>query len=168
MNLFFLDYNLEKCARYHCDAHCNKMILESAQMACTAKHINEENSNAPYKPTHKNHPTNIWVRSSLDNYLWCCEYGLALCKEYTYRRDRVHATEKHLLNLLDNPPDLPVIGFTRFALAMPDQYKCNDPVESYRQYYVNEKQFDKRGRYMLRYTKRELPHWLTELLNENV
>ena len=31
------------------------------------------------------------------------------------------------------------IGLTSFKLAMPDQYKCNDPVKSYRDYYIGEK-----------------------------
>jgi hypothetical protein len=29
-------------------------------------------------------------------------------------------------------------GLTQFALAMPDQYKTDDPVESYRNYYMSE------------------------------
>ena len=35
--------------------------------------------------------------------------------------------------------DLPNIGQTPFRLAMPDMYKCSDPVESYRGYYRGEK-----------------------------
>ena len=29
-------------------------------------------------------------------------------------------------------------GLTQFALAMPDKYKTDDPVESYRNYYMSE------------------------------
>jgi len=29
MNIFLLDKNPEKCAKYHCDKHVVKMILES-------------------------------------------------------------------------------------------------------------------------------------------
>lgn len=36
MNLFYLDKNLDKCAEYHVDKHVNKMILEAAQLLCTA------------------------------------------------------------------------------------------------------------------------------------
>jgi len=36
MNLFYLDKDLDKCAEYHVDKHVNKMILEAAQLLCTA------------------------------------------------------------------------------------------------------------------------------------
>ena len=36
MNLFYLDNDLDKCAEYHVDKHVNKMILEAAQLLCTA------------------------------------------------------------------------------------------------------------------------------------
>ena len=36
MNLFYLDEDLDKCAEYHVDKHVNKMILEAAQLLCTA------------------------------------------------------------------------------------------------------------------------------------
>lgn len=164
MNLFKLDNNFFKLAEYHIDSHCNKLILESAQMASTAKW--ENNSEAPYKPTHKNHPTNIWVRTSLSNYLWCCNYGLALCTEFSYRRQKIHKTEEVLQWLKDNPPNISDIGITPFALAMPDQYKSNDPVESYRQYYINEKQYNLRGAWMMKYTNREYPEWFPAWLVE--
>ena len=41
MNIFILDENIEKCAQYHCDKHIIKMILESAQLLCTAHWINK-------------------------------------------------------------------------------------------------------------------------------
>lgn len=37
MNIFVLDWNPKKAARYHCDKHVVKMILESAQILCTAR-----------------------------------------------------------------------------------------------------------------------------------
>ena len=35
------------------------------------------------------------------------------------------------------PTTFPEVGLTRFALAMPDEYKTDDPVESYRKYYMS-------------------------------
>ena len=40
---------------------------------------------------------------------------------------------------MDNKPQIPDIGFTEPSLAMPDDYKTNDVVESYRKYYINDK-----------------------------
>ncbi|SER70381.1 hypothetical protein SAMN05421690_10568 [Nitrosomonas sp. Nm51] len=36
MNIFVLDLDIKKCAQYDCDQHVSKMILESAQLLCTA------------------------------------------------------------------------------------------------------------------------------------
>lgn len=36
MNIFLLDKNPEKCAAYHTDRHVVKMIVETAQLLCTA------------------------------------------------------------------------------------------------------------------------------------
>ena len=37
MNIFYVDKNPETAAKMMCDKHIIKMILESAQMLCTAK-----------------------------------------------------------------------------------------------------------------------------------
>ena len=54
MNIFILDNNIEKCARYHCDQHVVKMILESVQILCTA--LNKKGMQTPYRSTHVKHP----------------------------------------------------------------------------------------------------------------
>ena len=41
MNIFILDEDIDKCAEAHVDRHVIKMILESAQMLCTAHWINK-------------------------------------------------------------------------------------------------------------------------------
>ena len=38
MNIFYLHPNPNKAAAYHYDKHKVKMILEAAQMLCTAHH----------------------------------------------------------------------------------------------------------------------------------
>ena len=39
MNIFFLDYDVKKCAQYHVDKHVVKMILETAQLLCGVHHV---------------------------------------------------------------------------------------------------------------------------------
>ena len=72
MNIFYLDEDPRLCAQYHCDRHVIKMILESAQLLCTAVNILAGEQVTPYKSTHVNHPCSIWVRESFDNwnYVW--------------------------------------------------------------------------------------------------
>jgi len=51
-------------------------------------------------------------------------------------------------------PDLPVIGLTPFAQAMPEQYRNKNAVKAYRDYYINEKSS------FLTWTKRKTPMWI--------
>jgi len=152
MNIFLLDKNPRKCANSHCDRHVVKMILESAQMLCTTHWAT--GAVAPYKPTHINHPCTIWVRESLENYVFLCELALELCREYTWRYGRVHKTQEIIEWCFANKPKLPSNGLTSFAQAMPDKFKSGNAVNSYRNYYSKAK------KHLLKYTKRTMPSWL--------
>lgn len=154
MNIFFLDFDTKKCAKYHCDKHVIKMILESAQLLCSVHHVT--NGSAPYKLSHKNHPCSIWVRSSLSNYLYLCELGLELCREYTYRYDKRHKSQDVIEWCLNNKPNIHDVDFTSPPLAMDDEYKIGqDVIESYRNYYRKGK------RHLVSWKKREMPFWFS-------
>ena len=151
MNIFFLHYITRKCARYHCNSHCIKMILETAQLLCSAIHMS--GGDAVYKLTHKNHPCAIWVRSSRTNWLWAKDLGLELCKEYTYRYSKTHKTQSIIEDL--ECPDLPDIGFTTPPQAMPDEYKAWDSITAYRTYYLIGK------KHLHTWKKRKIPTFIT-------
>ena len=133
MNIFFLDYDTQKCAKYHCDKHVVKMILETAQLLCGVHWV--AGSEAPYKLSHKNHPCSIWARKSLSNYLYLCDLGLELCKEYTFRYGKKHKTQQIIEWCLINKPNINDIDFTTPPKAMPDEFKVDCVIESYRNYY---------------------------------
>ena len=140
MNIFFLDEDVKKCAQYHVDKHVVKMILETAQLLCGVHHVTAHDSaHVPYKLSHKNHPCSIWCRESLSNYLYLCELGLELSKEYTYRYGKRHKSQDVIEWCLINKPNIPDIEFTEPAKAMPDEYKVKSVVESYRNYYIGAK-----------------------------
>ena len=151
MNIFVLDWDVKKCATYHNDKHVVKMILETAQLLCGSHW--STGSEAPYKLSHKNHPCSIWVRQDLNNYLWLCELGLELCKEYSYRYGKRHKTQEIIEWCVCNKPNIPDVDFTMPPKAMPDQYKVTDPVQSYRNYYLGEKKD------FCVWKVRETPHW---------
>lgn len=158
MNIFILDWDVKKCAQYHNDKHVVKMILESAQLLCGVHHITlqdalQDDLQVPYKLSHKNHPCSIWARESLTNYLWLCELGLELCKEYTYRYGKRHKSQDVIEWCIVNKPNISDKGFTQPAKAMPDEYKVNDVVESYRNYYMGEKVS------FAKWKNREIPAW---------
>jgi hypothetical protein len=140
MNIFFLDENPTLSAKYHVDKHVVKMILETAQLLCGVHHSTDQvTDQVPYKLSHKNHPCAIWARESLSNYLYLCELGLELGKEYTYRYGKRHKSIEVIEWCIVNKPNIPDIGFTTPAMAMPDEFKVDSVVESYRNYYIGAK-----------------------------
>lgn len=135
MNIFILDYDVQKSAQYHCDEHVNKMILEAAQMICTVNHL-KGNLPVPYKPTHSKHPCTIWAATSLENYIYVLDYAHYLNEEAKsrYNRSRNHKSYDILMSMTF--PDFELIKRTEFARAMPEEFKrIADPVEAYREYY---------------------------------
>ncbi len=142
MNIFFLHINPKICAMMHVDKHIIKMILEKTQILCSVWHMTdpEHNIYTPcYKLTHKNHPSCIWARESQANYIWLCKLGIELCKEYNYRYGKVQKGEKSIKNPRIKKRPLKKREWTSPRLAMPDIYKGDDYIESYRQYYFFEK-----------------------------
>ena len=138
----------------HCDKHVVKMILEYAQLLCSAWHILDEKHEyfkPKYKLTHKNHPCALWVRSSIGNYKWLCALGLALCKEYTFRYDKIHKSEEIIHELSKNIIRVKVYDFFDPPQAMPDIYKNSDAVFAYHKYYMGEK------KHILKWKKRREP-----------
>jgi hypothetical protein len=144
VNLFILDYDIQRSATYHMDRHVVKMISEQLQILCTVHALSKNKIALPVKATHHHHPVMIWAANSLDNYLYVLDATKALCKEYTHRYGRpgkyTHAYEAHLPWAENNLPPIPSKGLTPWALCMPDEYKVSDPVQSYRSYYQGAKQ----------------------------
>lgn len=142
MNVFYLDESPFVSASAMTNKHVVKMILESAQLLSTAHHELDKDNAPPniYKATHKNHPSAVWARSSLDNYMWLYMHFIALSKEYTERYHKIHATFDKLNGVLSMPPkNIRDNGFSQPPQAMPDVYKDIDSVQAYRRYYLNEK-----------------------------
>lgn len=155
MNIFILDYDPAAAAQYHCDKHVIKMILESAQMLCTA--CNLDGQSTPYKTTHKNHPCNVWVRESLTNWLWLRQLAFWLNEEYRIRyHKKVNHKSWNVINSLYDP-NIPDKGLTDFVKAMPEQYRNNGSVVNcYRSYYLGEKSN------IAKWSNRSAPFWWRE------
>ena len=117
------------------------MILESAQMLCTAHHHYDNEYNVPYKKAHYNHPSTIWCRQNSAQYFWLYDHMIALGKEYTKRYNKTHLTIKKCKDILKLiPTDLPKGTFTEPPQCMPDEYKVkNDSISAYWNYYEQEK-----------------------------
>lgn len=160
-----------------CDQHIVKLPLEAVQLLYTAWALlvsgtvwresapyNKQKTARGYKPTHPNHPWAVWVRESLENYLFAVQYALDLCAEYTRRYKRIHAIEEHARWLRDNvPPPLQSKGLSPFPLCVKNTTaqrtadSLSEAVAIYRRYYI----IDKAS--MARYRKSKRPNWLPEV-----
>jgi len=140
LNIFYLHEDPRKAAEYQYNKHIVKMILESAQMLCTAHHHYGDGDNVPYKRAHYNHPSTIWVRDNCENYAWLYRHMIALGEEYTRRYGKTHLTITKCKGLLGKaPPDMPWLGFTQPPQCMPDEYKDECSVKAYWNYYLGDK-----------------------------
>jgi hypothetical protein len=180
MNIFYVHENPTIAAEMHCDKHVVKMIVEAAQMLSTAHRIIDGTQTVGksktgrkktdwvlsdslmdsvlYKTVHVNHPSTVWTRESLQNYVWHYELFAALCAEYKFRYGKDHATFQKLDSVLRNAPkNIPNIGFTSVRLAMKSNPECmfpEDPLKSYRMFYQT-----KQSRFKMTWTKRNVPYW---------
>ena len=141
MNIFYLDKDPVVAAKLQYNKHVVKMVLESAQMLCTAHHcIMGEDADVPYRKAHVNHPSTIWTRRSAENYIWHYKHFCALAEEYSFRYGKQHLAytkcEPYLRIL---PGGLPYTGFTQPPQCMPDEYKDECSVKAYWNYYIAEK-----------------------------
>lgn len=166
MNIFWLSLNLKKCARLHCDKHVCKMIIEYAQILCTAHHIldGKKAIDGLYKPTHANHPCTKWARENKINYTTLYKLFIELCHEYTYRYSKEHATytklheklstvPKNIPDISDEIENLP-IAVSNKELFIYDSDNDVNVVKTYRNYYKIEKKD------FATWRKREIPHWM--------
>tara|TARA_B100001093_G_scaffold518917_1_gene605556 strand:+ start:806 stop:1297 length:492 start_codon:yes stop_codon:yes gene_type:complete len=140
MNIFYLHKDPYKAASYMYDKHKVKMILESAQMLCTA-HRYYGNEDVPYKTAHLNHPSSIWCRLNKNSYRWLYNHMLALGEEYTARYGRKHLTITKCKEPLGHyPPGIPEGKFIQPPQCMPDEYKVEgDSLSAYWNYYEQDK-----------------------------
>jgi hypothetical protein len=173
MNIFFLSGNPRRCARWHCDKHVVKMILESTQILYTAHHVNGGSvvveTTAPickttgkrgYKKHAAKHPSVRWASASLAHYVWLCRMALCLVDEHQYRFGPTarHSCAEHLEWLRAHPPP-GLVGKTAWLSdptpAMPAEYKVHETiVECYWAYYKGAKK--ERG--LFKWSRRRTPH----------
>lgn len=110
-----------------------------------------------YSATHQNHPSAIWARETSSNYLWLANLFRECSKEYTHRYKRQHATfEKHGTFLMVPPKNITVGSRTKFPQAMPEEFKDEDSIRAYQNYYLGPKAA------FARWTNRTPPTWFSD------
>jgi hypothetical protein len=177
MNIFVLSEVPRCAAQMLDDVRCRKMILESFQLLATAHRVldgaplQELSANGRKitryhlkdgaidlfipKSTHINHPCNIWVRESSENYLWLYYYAWELLREFELRYGHPHSYMKYLDFFEKIPKNIPIKEMTPFVQCMPDKYKCEDSIKAYRNYFIGEKLSTAKWNYI-----RQEPQWV--------
>ena len=115
MNIFATDYNPVQCALWLDDKRVVKMCLETAQMLSTGVHVHGGDTSGIYKPTHVNHPSNVWARETQGNYEWLCKHGIALCQVYKAVYYKEHKCLPIINRCLKLITYIPKGGLTEFA-----------------------------------------------------
>jgi hypothetical protein len=179
MNIFYISADPAQAAEWMVDKHVVKMILESAQLLCTAHRIHDgietqgksatgrnvkrwilpdARESVLYSATHINHPSAVWCRQSVMNYNWLADHMFALLYEYTHRYNKEHKVQGELSYMLQSPPfNLKEYVMTKMPSAMADEYKISeDPLVNYRNYYKVGKAR------MHKWTNRQPPEWIND------
>lgn len=178
MNIFFLDKCPYVSASMCVDKHVVKMILESAQLLSTAHRLldgteiaaksktgrnvkrwvlDDDRENILYSATHINHPSAIWIRKSIPNYVWLSNHMDGLIQEYKYRYGKTHKVYSSGLAaaLEPVPNNMSSNVWTIPPSAMAKEYiVSDDPVTNYRNYYINGK------KHLHKWSKRSIPNWM--------
>lgn len=170
MNIFFLNSDAKTCAEMHVNKHVTKMCIEYPQLLSTAHRVldgteyidltangrrikryrlSDERESVLFKATHLNHPSAIWCRENLSNYLWLYSMWTHLLDEYTYRYGKIHACARLKDVLRFAPTKIAPGEFFAPTPAMPSELKVladkptpgrkYDVLKSYHNYYNVEK-----------------------------
>ena len=183
MNILVLDRDPKKCAEYHCDKHVVNFVLAYSQFLSTAHWIGLYNIESaenchfekmkdmkiyfeskykkcnpkrpPYNMHFLNNKSTNWLYKSKENYLWLCELHKHLCNEFEMRYNKEHKTKQYSDWFFNNfPEECSSSSLTEFYINVPDYYKISeDPVECYREFYVQEKSK------IATWKNRETPEW---------
>ena len=132
-----------------------KMILESCQILSTA--LNQQGLSAPYRSFNPKHPSCLWAAESSANFENLVKHTRAMLEEYTERFGKVHKCEQVLSKIVSmyDSRRFPTNRPTTLRMAMPEHFKSDNVVLSYRKYYASKPR--------MRYPSNKVPKWFLEL-----
>ena len=150
MNIFATSDCPIEAAQFLDDKRCVKMCLETAQLLSSALRLCGYSGEKLYKITHKNHPSNVWARTTQGNYKWLLEHFRALCNEYTRRTGKTHASSKLLpifergVSLIPKGERMPFSNNARNLTKGVDFTHEKDTIKAYQLYLSERWESDKR------------------------
>ena len=165
MNIFAIEGDVEtgqidwvKSAQSQDNLRVVKMILESCQILSTV--LNEQGLDAPYRSFNPKHPSCLWAAESAANFMNLALHCEAMICEYRERFGKTHkcaAVLNKIVAMFD--VDLfPTTKCTPLRLAMPDEFRSDNPIVSYRKFYASKPR--------LRYPVDKIPSWVYDYRSE--
>lgn len=103
MNIFYTHRSPRKCARSLDDVRLRKMVLETAQMLCTALNVQAGKKVTPYSNAHEHNRLTKWAMVP-QNWIWLWDLGMELGREYHYRFGKMHASFMVIQMLVEIAP----------------------------------------------------------------
>jgi hypothetical protein len=127
------------------DRHINKMSLEACQMLSIVASEKwghgygtlPKKDGTPYateKGAFRNHPCTRWASESIDNAYCLIKHGMNLCDEFQLRYGKPHSCYNTLLSAYYLFPKGKLDNVTPFVRAMPDEWKCDDSIDTFTAY----------------------------------
>lgn len=122
------------------------------------KGIPPANRNSPvaYWPSYINHPCAIWLRTSFENWCYTVSYAFELDYERHLRFGSVEHSSVSIIKKVHVPRHLTSRGQTRIVEAVGDCPIYDDPVDTYRHYYIHYKN------HLAEWSLRPKPTWYNE------
>ena len=163
MNVFYLDHDPVTAAIWLCDQHVSKMILESAQMMCTAIRIHLGLEDTPreelpedlkwlYRTAHPKHGSTIWVGTSYANFKWTFQHVVQMHGQHSIRFGTRHNSyrvaraawlyvmkKKKTKDRVPFPMEGRTPPYMAFGPELEHLKDPKDPVGSYRKFYIADK-----------------------------
>ncbi len=131
-----------------------KMILECCQILSTV--LNEQGVKAPYRSFNPKHPSCLWAAESAANFVDLVKHCEAMIEEYEDRFNKNHKCKQVLEKIvaLYDADRFPTVEPTPLRMAMPDSFKSDSIVESYRRFYASKPR--------VRYPESKVPSWFAK------
>lgn len=173
MNIFTLSltHSPQESARFHCDQHLHKMILESAQMLSTAFFHKGIQSPYLYKPAYPKHPCTLWTIRDPANAYWLCKLATELEVIRQELNHPFHSSSdviKFCLDYLEEDwPNIFNVNPSSYVFAGPAFLALNQTLsvpQKYQAYYLKKAQawLDKGQR--MSYKDRPIPSFMQEII----
>jgi len=164
MNIFILEgennkIDWKKSAESLDNLRIVKMILESTQMISTI-YQQYDKKEGLYKPTHLNHPCTQWVGQSFENFSLAIQHTHYMNEEFNRRFGKTHKSIEIIKSIQEQEFKhfFHSFSFTLPPLAMNEEFKSEDIIESYRDYFVSKD--------LMKYNLYDIPSWFYEKRNK--